>query len=104
MSRFSRDDIEAKTVKTAAPRSFANGLVSSLFQRLELTPKVLNLPLDLGALTRSLGGLLAPIGPALDAILNPLFDLLGLRFGEADVRVHGLSCPDQAGVRPVLVG
>lgn len=101
--RFSRDDIEAKTVRTAASRSFANGLVSSLFQRLELTPKVLNLPLDLGALTRSLGGLLAPIGPALDATLNPLFDLLGLRFGEADVRVHGLSCPDQAGVRPVLV-
>jgi uncharacterized membrane protein len=102
--RFSRDDIEAKTVRTAASRSFANGLISSLFQRLELTPKVLNLPLDLGGLTRALGSLLAPIGPALDAALNPLFDLLGLRFGEADVRVHGLSCPDQADVKPILVG
>ena len=96
--------LNAKAVKTAASRSFASGLISSLFQRLELTPKVLNLPLDLGALTRALGGLLAPIGPALDTALNPLFDLLGLRFGEADVRVHGLSCPDQAGVKPVLVG
>lgn len=102
--RFSREDIDAKTVRTAASRSFASGLIASLFQRLELTPKVLNLPLDLGGLTRALGGLLAPIGPALDAALNPLFDLLGLRFGEADVRVHGLSCPDQAGVKPILVG
>lgn len=38
---FSRDDINAKTARTAASRSFANGLVSSPFQRLELRPKVL---------------------------------------------------------------
>ena len=102
--RFDRADIDAKTVKTVASRSFASGLVASLFQRLELTPKVLNLPLDLNALTRALGLLLAPIGPALDAALNPVFDLLGLSFGEADLRVHSLSCPDQDNRRPVLVG
>lgn len=102
--RFDRAEIDAKTVKTVASRSFASGLTASLFQRLELTPKVLNLPLDLNALTRALGLLLAPIGPALDAALNPVFDLLGLSFGEADLRVHGLSCPDQDNRRPVLVG
>ena len=102
--RFDRDDIEAGTVKTVASRHFAGGLLGSLLQRLELTPRVLNLPLDLGALTRALGGLLAPVGPALDALLSPVFDLLGLRFGEADVQVHGLSCPDQGRGLPRLVG
>ena len=102
--RFDRAEIDAKTVKTVASRSFASGLIASLFQRLELTPKVLNLPLDLNALTRALGLLLAPIGPALDAALNPVFDLLGLSFGETDLRVHGLSCPDQDNRRAVLVG
>ena len=101
--RFDRAEIDAKTVKTVASRSFASGLIASLLQRLELTPKVLNLPLDLGGLTRALGVLLSPIGPALDVALNPVFDLLGLRFGEADIRVHGLSCPDQDNGRPVLV-
>jgi len=101
---FDRAEIDARTIKTTASRGFAGGLVGSLLQRLELTPKVLNLPLDVGALTRALGHVLAPIGPALDAALNPVFDLLGLRFGEADVRVHGLSCPEPGKARPVLVG
>lgn len=102
--RFDRADIDAGTVKTVASRSFTSGLIASLLQRLELKPRVLNLPLDLGGLTRALGTLLAPIGPALDALLNPVFDLLGLRFGEADVQVHGLSCPEQGGGHPKLVG
>ena len=102
--RFDRAEIEAGTVKTVASRHIVGGLMASLLQRLELTPRVLNLPLDLGGLTRALGSLLAPIGPALDALLNPVFDLLGLRFGEADVQVHGLSCPDQGGGLPRLVG
>ena len=102
--RFDRAEIEAGTIKTVASRQLADSLIASLLQRLELTPRVLNLPLDLGGLTRALGGLLAPIGPALDALLNPVFDLLGLRFGEADVQVHGLSCPDQGRGLPRLVG
>ncbi|MFW8695257.1 hypothetical protein ACOI9Y_32320, partial [Mesorhizobium japonicum] len=73
-------------------------------QRLEITPVVLFISLPLGELTKALGVLLSPIGPALDLVLNPLLDLLGVGLGEADVRVHGLSCSEGGYAAPVLVG
>jgi uncharacterized membrane protein len=33
-----------------------------------------------------------------------VLDLLGLKLGEADVTVHGLSCPSQTRSTPHLVG
>ena len=98
--RFNAADIEAQRVKTMASRSFASGLVSSLLARLELTV----IGLDLGGLTRALGQLLTPLGPVLDGVLNPVLDVLGLKLGEADVVVHGLSCPTQGRSTVKLVG
>ena len=60
--------------------------------------------LGLGDLTKALGQLLTPLAPVLDGVLNPVLDLLGLKLGEADVTVHGLSCPDQRHAVPRLVG
>lgn len=97
---FSAADIAQHRTRTIASRSFASGLVVSLLQRLEVTL----VGLDLGGLTRALGVLLAPLGPVLDGVLNPVLDLLGLKFGEADVTVHGLSCPADGRVPPRLVG
>ena len=87
--RFDAADIEAQRIRTMASRSFASGLVSSLLARLDVTVN----GLDLGGLTRALGQLLEPLGPVLDELLNPVLDVLGLKVGEADVVVHGLSCP-----------
>jgi len=98
--RFNAADIEARRVKTMASRSFASGLVSSLLARLELTV----IGLDLGGLTRALGQLLTPLGPVLDGVLNPVLDVLGLKLGEADVVVHGLSCPTPGRSTVKLVG
>lgn len=61
------------------------------------------LGLDLGGLVNAVGVLLTPLGPALDGVVQPLLDLLGLKLGEADVRVHAVQCPTQ-GRTPVLVG
>ena len=97
---FSAADIAQHRTRTIASRSFGSGLVVSLLQRLEVTL----VGLDLGGLTRALGVLLAPLGPVLDGVLNPVLDLLGLKFGEADVTVHGLSCPADGRVPPRLVG
>lgn len=102
--RFDAPDIQAQRVKTMASRSFASGLVTSLIQRLEVTVDVIGLGLGLGDLTKALGQLLTPLGPMLDGVLNPVLDLLGLKLGEADVTVHGLSCPDQRRAVPRLVG
>ena len=102
--RFDADDIKARRIKTMTSRSLATGLVSSLIQRLDVTVDVIGLGLGLGDLTKALGLLLTPLGPVLDGVLNPVLDLLGLKLGEADVAVHGLSCPDQQRSTPRLVG
>lgn len=96
---FNASDISDQTVKSVRSRGFVNGLIVSLLQRLEVSL----LGLDLGGLVKAVGVLLTPLGPVLDSVVQPLLDLLGLKLGEADVRVHGVQCPTQ-GRTPVLVG
>lgn len=102
--RFSAADIADQRIKTVTSTSLASGLITTLIQRLDVTVHVLGLGLGLGGIVQALGVLLTPLGPVLDATINPLLDMLGLRLGQADVRVHGLSCPDADRSRPVLVG
>lgn len=102
--RYDADDIENQRIKTVASRGFASGAVASLLARLDVVVNVVGLGLGLGDLTKALGQLLEPLGPVLDGALNPVLDLLGLKLGEADVTVHGLSCPDRGRATPRLVG
>lgn len=102
--RFSAADIEARRIKTVTSSSLATGLITTLIQRLDVTVQVIGLGIGLGGIVQALGVLLAPLGPVLDAAINPLLDMLGLRLGQADVRVHGVTCPDADRSRPVLVG
>lgn len=102
--RFDDADIEAQRIKTVASRSVASGLTSSLLGRLDVDVNVVGLGLGLGDLTKALDRLLEPLGPVLDGVLNPVLDVLGLRLGEADVAVHGLSCPSEGRSTPRLVG
>jgi uncharacterized membrane protein len=100
---FTDAEIKTQTMKTVHATGLVNGIVVSLLQKLDVTVNIIGLPLGLGGLVSALGTLLAPLGPVLDAVINPILDTLGLRFGEADVTVLGAVCPDGAG-RPVLVG
>ncbi|WP_313004167.1 TadG family pilus assembly protein [Brevundimonas sp.] len=101
---FNSADIASQTTKSVQSRGFVNGLIVSLLQRLEVDVGLGPLGgLGLGNLVSTLGVLLTPLGPALDGVVQPLLDLLGLKLGEADVRVHGVQCPTQ-GRTPVLVG
>lgn len=102
--RFDAGDIDNQRAKTMASRGFASGAVASLLARLDVDVNVIGLGLGLGDLTKALGRLLEPLGPVLDGALNPVLDLLGLKLGEADVTVHGLSCPDPGRATPRLVG
>ncbi len=101
---FTGADIDSSAVRTVRTTEAVSGLTSSLLQRLDVDVDVIGLGLGLGGLTRALGDLLSPLGPVLDGLVNSLLDLLGLKVGEADVRMHGLSCPADGGLRPVLVG
>jgi uncharacterized membrane protein len=103
--RFTSADIEADRVKTARARGFVNGLIVSLLQRLDLKADVGGglLGLGLGDVAKTVGGLLTPLGPVLDGLVQPLLSLLGVGLGEADVQAHGVRCPGRDGV-PILVG
>ena len=96
---FTGSDIGSSEPKTAQSSGFINGLMVSLLRDLELT--ALGLPLHI--VTQPLGVVLTPLGPALDAVVHPLLQLLGVGVGEADVWVHGVRCPNQGGT-PQLVG
>ena len=100
---FSDAEITARTQKTVKTTGALNGIVVSLIQRLDVDVHIIGLGLGLGGIVQALGVLLTPLGPVLDAVVNPIFDLLGLSFGEADVTVYGASCPG-AGGRAALVG
>lgn len=98
---FSDAEIENQTVKTVKTTGMVNGVIVSLFQNMTVNVQALGLGLGLGGLASALGALLAPLGPLLDGLINPLLDILGLSFGEADVRVHGARCENGT---PSLVG
>ena len=100
---FSDAQITDQTARTVKTTGALNGVVVSLLQRLQVNVQVVGLGLGLGGIVQALGTLLAPLGPVLDAAVNPILDLLGLSFGEADVTVHGATCPT-AGTRAALVG
>lgn len=101
---FSRAEAEAGTIKTVRTTALAEGLVSSLLGRARLRVQTLGLGLGLGGLAQAAQTLLQPLGPLLDELIVPLLDLLGLRLGEADLRIAGLDCPDPGARRPSLVG
>ncbi|CAN5186377.1 TadG family pilus assembly protein [soil metagenome] len=100
---FSDTEITARATKTVKTTGAINGIVVSLLQRLSVDVNVIGLGIGLGGIVQALGVLLTPLGPVLDAAVNPVLDLLGLSFGEADVTVHGATCP-KAGGRAALVG
>lgn len=100
---FSDADIVAQAKRTARSDGFVSGAVSTLLGRLDVQVQTLGLGLGLGGLTQALGVLLTPLGPVLDGVLTGVLDLLGLRLGEADVRVHAAVCPEGTAA-PVLVG
>jgi uncharacterized membrane protein len=98
---FDRTEVEARAVKSVSTTTIAGSLASSLLGRLDVRVNALGLGLGLGGLEQKLAVLLDPVARTLDGLLNPLLSLLGLRVGEADVRVNGLDCSRGA---PRLVG
>jgi uncharacterized membrane protein len=89
---FSAADISAQRMRSMATTGLVNGAVTSLIDRLQIDVQALGLGLGLSGLSKALGDLLKPLGPVLDGVVNPILDLLGLKFGEADVTVHRVEC------------
>lgn len=92
---FTSAEIAARTVKTARTTTFAGSLVGSLLGDLKLSAA----GIPLGVVGPALEALLNPLTPTLDLTIARLLAALGLALGEADVRVYGVRC-----THPVLVG
>lgn len=95
-ARFTRADIDQGTIKTVATDDIAHATVSSLLGNTTLNVNVLGRGLGLGVITSAISGVVTAVAAPLDGVLNTLTGLLGVRLGEADVRVNGLRCRDAA--------
>lgn len=96
--RFSQAEVRNGAVKTVSTNDLVQATVSTLLSNLTLKANILGLGLGLGesALTSAVSALLTPLAAPLDDVLNSLTALVGVRLGQADVRMNGLRCRDAA--------
>ncbi|MGX8009098.1 TadG family pilus assembly protein [Mesorhizobium sp. ORM8.1] len=93
---FNATDIANKAIKTVSTKNLTQSLTTSLVNNLSLTVTALGLGIDLTALLGTvkpavvtvLNGVTAPV----DSLVYNLLGALGVRVGEADVRVTGATC------------
>lgn len=89
---FNSTDIANKTIKTASTKNLTQSLTTSLVSGLSLSVNGLDLTALLApvkpAVTALLNGVTAPV----DALVYNVLAALGVRVGEADVRVMGATC------------
>lgn len=96
---FSASEIAAHQLKTVSTRNTLTSLVTTLLKNLDLRIDLLGLPLATNANVQSaLASALAPVTAPIDELLYNTLLLLGVRVGEADVRVSAVRCSN-----PVLV-
>jgi uncharacterized membrane protein len=91
---FTQAEIASRTVKTVKTNDALAAATSSLLANLDLDVSLIGLQLGLGeaSILAALKPVLAAATPPLDGLITQLTDLLGLGFGEADVRANGLRC------------
>lgn len=94
---FHGSDITEHRVKSVKTDDILTGVTQSLLTSINLTINPLGiLPISTGPIASALGGLLAPLAGPLDQLLNTLTGIVGVRLGEADVRVGGVRCGQPA--------
>ena len=96
---FTKREIDDRVVKSVSSRNLVQSLTASLLGDLDLHVKVdlgllglgLGVPSD-GVLKNTVSGILAGVTAPVDTLLYNLLSALGVRVGEADIRVNGVSC------------
>lgn len=96
---FNSAEISTGSIKTAHVTTPIASLTTSLIDNLNLQVPILGLGLNLTSLRALLKVILTPLAPVLDLTIARLLETLGVKVGEADVRVYGVRC-----TQPVLVG
>lgn len=90
---FSSNDIRQRVVKTASTRTIVGSLSASLLGQTRIWLDLLRIPLlSESTALATIGGLITPVAPVLDGVINGLMKVLGISVGLADVTVHGVTC------------
>ncbi len=96
---FTPTEIAAKAMKTVSTRNTLTSATKTLLENLDLDIQVLFLTLGTPkAVTAALAATLGAVTPAVDELLYNLLLAVGVKVGEADIRVTGVRCQ-----RPALV-
>jgi uncharacterized membrane protein len=96
---FTPTEIAARATKTVSTRDALTSTTKSLLENLDLDIKLLFLTLGSPkVITAALTSTLGAVTPAIDELLYNLLLVVGVKIGEADIRVTGVSCQ-----RPALV-
>lgn len=90
---FSENDIATRAIKSVSTKNLTRSLTRSLLDNPRLEAKVSGLgAVSATAVTKAVGNLLDNATPAIDQLLDGVLQALGVRLGEADIRVTGVRC------------
>lgn len=96
---FSPTEIAARATKSASTRDTLTSTTKSLLENLDLDIQILFLTLGTPKIiTAALASTLGAVTPAIDDLIYNLLLVVGVKIGEADIRVTGVRCQ-----RPALV-
>lgn len=96
---FTQSDITQAKIKSVSTKDTVTTLVSSLLKNLDLDIRLLFLNLDLGGLAgiqAALANTLSVVTAPVDQLLYNVLLVLGVKIGEADVRVTDVRCQQPA--------
>jgi uncharacterized membrane protein len=88
---FTKKEIDDRVVKSVSSRNLTQSLTQSLLNDLELKVNGVKILSD-DPLTSTISGILGGVTAPLDGLIYNLLSAIGVRVGEADVRVNGVSC------------
>lgn len=96
---FTPTEVVARTIKTVSTRDTLTSTTKTLLENLDVDIQLLFLTLGTPkVITAALASTLGTVTPAIDELLYNLLLVVGVRIGEADIRVTGVRCQ-----RPALV-
>ncbi|MGE0232346.1 MAG: pilus assembly protein TadG-related protein [Flavobacteriaceae bacterium] len=90
---FDYNDMANGTVKSVSTRNYTESLTATLLGDLDIDVQIGGLSLiSPDAIASLLAQTLQPVAQAVDSLLYNLLSMLGVKVGEADIRVHGARC------------
>lgn len=93
MLEFTQTDVDNRTIKRTETVNITQTLVTSLLRNLSLDVQVGGLGIGLpGVVGQLVAKILGTVATPLDQVVSALLTSLGIHLGEADIRVHGISC------------